>query len=217
MRRFALVLILSTVFCTATLPVPGVAHSGTTQPPTAAERAWLEQLLERLLRNQPKMPIPVVNTANSLDKTLVWGFACPPGARLREVEMVVSTEHIHWDSSLAGRHKSAGTYYWGVKLYSLSGKAVVTADNWVMLNPFYLERQAKHGEPGAIVNEGLLYHELLHGELLILAMATREWQTKACNLELDLQRNDEDHLQIDPAVERYIDNRTAGEALASAP
>jgi hypothetical protein len=178
-----------------------------TRPPTAAER---EKLLARLDHHQPAMPIPVVNTANSLTKTLSWEFDCPAGSRLREVEVVVNTELIHWDPSLAGRHRSAGTYYWGVRMYSLSGRATVTADNWVMLDPTYMDKQARRGESGYLVNEGLLYHELLHGELMILAMATREWQTKACNLELDLRRNDQDHTHIDPAVDRYIESRTSG-------
>ena len=173
--------------------------------PTAAERGWVATLMDDLAANADAMPIPVVNASISLTKTLNWSFSCPPGSRLREIEMLVSTELVHWDPHLAGRHKTAGTYYWGVKLYSLGEKATVTADNWVMLDSKILDRQARRGRTGDLVNQGLLYHELLHGELMILAMATREWQTKACNLELDLRRNDQDHHTIDPAVKRYLD------------
>lgn len=199
----ALALILTTL-----LPANVEAKRPATRAPSALEREWISRLSSQLRSNSSAMPIPVVNTLESLERTLAWGFDCPKGARLKRVEMLVSTEHIAWDPRLAGRHGSAGTYYWGVKLFSLSGVATVTADNWVMLNPVTLEYEASKADGGTVLNEGLLYHELLHGELLILAMATPSWQRSACNLDLDLERNDGDHSDIDPAVDIYLENRS---------
>ncbi|MFT4571376.1 MAG: hypothetical protein ACI8TX_002484 [Hyphomicrobiaceae bacterium] len=179
-----------------------------TRPPSRAERQWIAKLKVGLQRSAASMPIPVTNTLESLERTLAWGFDCPVGTRLKRVNMLVSTEHVSWDPRLAGRHGSAGTYYWGVRLYSMSGVATLTADNWVMLNPASLEYEAGKGKGGEAINEGLLYHELLHGELLILTTSTSAWKRKACNLELDLDRNDGDHRDIDPAVDIYLENRS---------
>jgi hypothetical protein len=179
-----------------------------TRPPSQAEREWVARLAKGLGEHTEAMPIPVTNTLASLERTLSWSFDCPRGTRLKRVNMLVSTEHIAWDPRLAGRHGSAGTYYWGVRLYSMSGTATVTADNWMMLNPSTLKYEAAKGEVGEGINEGLLYHELLHGELLILAMATPSWQRNACNLRVDLERNDGDHRDIDPAVDIFLENRS---------
>lgn len=194
-----LVLLLS-----SPLPTVGSELAGR---PGRQERAWMARLLEGLEQNQEAMPIPVVNTMNSLDGTLDWTFQCPSGTRLRQVQVLVSTEHVAWDPRLAGNHGSAGTYYWGVRITALGGNAKIIADNWLMLDPKALEYEAGKGAGGAVLNEGLLYHELLHGELMILAMNSPRWKRKACNLELDLRRNDEDHEEIDPAVDIYSNNR----------
>jgi hypothetical protein len=206
----AFVLLLSASVLGVAAGGPVVAEVYAASPPgqpSDSDRVWMDRLLRRLLSNSEGMPIPVTNTLNSLDRTLDWTFDCPTGAKLKRVQVLVSTEHVAWDPHLAGSHGSAGTYYWGVRMFSLGGVATITADNWLMLDPKSLEYEAKKGAGGTVVNEGLLYHELLHGELMILAMNSPRWKRKACNLELDLRRNDQDHEHIDPAVDIYLENR----------
>lgn len=212
---------LAVVAATAVLAVISmdisVADAGQldTKPPSAEERRWMSTLLERLGRNASGMPIPVTNTVNSLTKTISWKIPCARGTRLREVEVVINTEHVAWDPRLTSRSRSTGLYYWGVTSRSVGGFAKIIADNWLMIDANYINRHDRKGGKGVLEGEALLYHELLHGELMILAMGTSEWQRKACNMVIDLERHDQDHGDINPAVDMYVSHRSSQVRLSS--
>lgn len=172
------------------------------------ERVLLEQTLQRLRGHAAAMPVPVTNTMNSLDQTVAWSFECPSDARVEKINVQIATRQITWDRSRLGNHPIFGAYHWDMGIYAAGGIiGTITANNWLMLDADYVEAAARRGEDGEIENEDLLYHELLHGELQILAMGTAQWQRKACNLELDLSHSDEHHRNIEPAVREFLRNR----------
>ncbi len=203
--------VCAAVFCALVACSPGMARAAAgLGEPTSEEIAWMRRLLVEIRANHDKLPVSVVNTINSLTKTVSWKFRCPRGARFKEIEMQVSTNHVHWDLSRLRQRRAVGGYAWRMELNALAGQAKVVADNWIMLDTEHLalqERMAKAtGEPS--VSEQTLYHELLHGEILLLAMATPEWQRKACDKQLDLEHLDAQHHMIDPAVNKYVERRT---------
>ena len=184
--------------------------AGAASPPSASsqESVLLEQTLKRLRQHAAAMPVPVTNTVNSMQETVAWSFDCPRGSRVETVNIEISTRQIAWDPSRMGNHTVFGAYHWDMSIYVAGGiLGTISANNWLMLDADYVEAAARRGEEGRIENEDLLYHELLHGELQILAMGTPQWQRRACNLDLDLSPSDASHRSIEPAVRAFLRNR----------
>ncbi len=177
-------------------------------PATAAEAAWMAKLLTRLDANAEAMPVQVSNTRNSLSRNVSWAFSCPEATRFDEVEIQISTEHVNWNPSRLRRRPATGGYGWKTHLKALGGRARVIAENWIMLDTGYLDRaEAEGGAEGMVETEATLYHELLHGEIVVLAMATPEWQRKVCNKLLDLHHFAPSHDKIEPLAAEYARRR----------
>jgi hypothetical protein len=80
-----------------------------------------------------------------------------------------------------------------------------------MLDPAVTARDEAGNDLERLADEGLAYHELLHGQLLIDAMDNdANWQKKVCNCQFDLAPSDGEHTAIDPAVDGYLENRASG-------
>ncbi len=201
MLRIAVLVLLST-----TLPTRAGALPPGTQPPTPQETNVWNQKIARLQANAASMPTGVADALASLSGVVSKSFPCPEGSTVASVTVNITTTLVKWDSNLAAAD-SAGTYYWNASSAIADGAKTVTADNWVMLDPEVTVPDEADPPLGPLADETLAYHELLHAQLLITEMDTAAWQQKACNCQFDDEASDEDHSEIYPATDGYIENR----------
>jgi hypothetical protein len=157
------------------------------------------------------MPVPVDDVIASFTQPWTKVFDCPPGSKMTKVTVNVTTRLVAWDPALAEKD-SEGTYHWGLDWQWVGTEKTITATNWVMLDPRVTQRDENNEPEGPRADEGLLYHELLHGQLLIDAMKTPAWLAKACNCEIDDGPADWKHAQIPGHVDGYLGKRAEGQA-----
>jgi hypothetical protein len=85
----------------------------------------------------------------------------------------------------------------------------VVANNFIMLNSDTTTQREMNSFTGPLVSEAVLYHEFLHGQLLIDAMFEKAWRDKACNCDFDLEAADANHEQIPEIALAYLENLAA--------
>jgi hypothetical protein len=194
----------------AGLPVMADLPPGT-KAPTAQETALFNAKLTRLKANKAAMPIAADDVLSSLTTTVTRSFTCPPSTEnvADSVTINITTTLVHWDPALA-EPNSQGTYKWNATPQIDSGTKTVTCQNWVMLDPASASTEEGNPPLGPVGDEALLYHELLHGQLLIAEMAQAEWQAKACRCIFDDTAADAKHVKILPAADGYIEARAPG-------
>jgi len=158
------------------------------------------------------MPIAVNDAIASLTTIVMKHIHCPPGSQVGEVRIMIITRLVHWNKVLAVEG-SAATYHWRWRSQMAGSERQIMATNWVMLDPTITTKEEANPPVGPIVDEGLLYHELLHGQLVINAMDTPGWQATVCDgVDFDLGPADGNHIVITPAEHSYLDARAAGTA-----
>ena len=184
--------------------------------PSEIEKQNFKAKLDRIENHSSQLPKggEVNDVIKSLTSTVTKTIDCPKDATLREVTVNITTKHIKWDPKLTIEGKKVplpanriGHYIWNTP-YEIKGKEkTVTATNYIMLDPKVSDPQEKNPPFGPMADEGLLYHEFLHGQLLINAMSTdKTWKKKVCNCNFDLGPMDKDHKQITDFVNTYLQN-----------
>ncbi len=194
----------------ASAPTTSFALSQQTRYPSEREQQIFGSILHRLQRNAPAMPIAINEALRSLEEPVSKTFSCPVESAVESVDVRIETRHVSWDDRLAVEH-SMGTYYWNVEMVSDSKRVEITARNWVMIDPHSTGIREAAFMTGAVTNEALLYHEMLHGQLLISAMETAAWQHAACAIEVRLGGENTHHSVINPAVSRYVRDRSSSD------
>lgn len=171
------------------------------------------QNLARLQDNAASMPLPVGDVIDSFTMNVTRNFTCPEGSIFTQVTLTITTKLIPWDPARKPTPNAEGAYFW---LYQSQfpagggGPKTVTFNNELMLDPAVMTAREADPPLGTLTNEGLLYHELLHGQLLINAMNTSAWQQKVCDCTIDLGPMDANHVQIPTLVNGYFTNRAPG-------
>ena len=173
--------------------------------PTAQE----QQLYNRLLANFTKLSIQktdVGKVLESFSEPITISFPCNAGDLNSYVTANIRTRLTNFDTSL-GHHEGSttgGIYTWKCSITSSNGKITINCQNELMLNSDAIlastERNPKIKEVEDLV---ILYHELLHGQLMINAISSsEEWHQKACNKapqdDLDYSYTDANHKVIMP-------------------
>lgn len=139
-------------------------------------------------------------------------FDCPPSSRVDSVIINIQTHHIKWtkdfklrgvDGTILLPGQRVGWYLWNPWQKVEFGIKKINAINLIMLDPAITgpdekDPLYKHGD------ETLLYHELLHGQLLIDAMADPTWQQQVCNCTFDTTPTDGNHKKIGPLQNDYL-------------
>jgi len=187
---------------------PHPPPAGTSEPTEQEKTNWNNKI-QRLEQNATSMPISIGEALLSLTGDGGYSFECPEGCSVEAVTVSVTTALVHWDTALAA-DGSAGTYKWNYVWSIEEGLKTITCQNWVMLDPAVATAEENNPPLGTLADEALAYHELLHCQLLINAMLTSAWQTKACNCEFDDEPSDGDHSEIYPAVDSFMTNRAPG-------
>lgn len=181
-----------------------------TMPPTEAEQQVYDAKLGRLQANADDMPTPIDEVlATSFGGFSLLPIDCPDGTAVTRVDVTIYTSLVRWDADLAVAN-SAGTYDWNCTFTVERGVKTLICNNWVMLDPAVTVPDEAGNDLDRLADEGLLYHEFLHGQLLINAMLDdAAWQRTMCDCRFDLTPADEDHSEIDPLVDQYLDTRAA--------
>ncbi len=120
-------------------------------------------------------------------------------SKVEKIRILIRTLLISWDESQSGKlgEGCLGAYSWNnCEIGIRNGIKTLKFTNYLMLNPEEL-REKERDDFGKIENEGLLYHELLHGQLLIDAMQeSLFWQGKVCRHDFDFTPVDMEHRVI---------------------
>jgi hypothetical protein len=191
-----------------------------TPTPTLTQKEIFAAILARLVENAASMPIRVDDVILSLVEHVGFSFICPEGSPVFACTLDITTTVKDWDPKEAERAEKetgktpVGMYKWGINWQTVGDIKTITAENWVMLDPAVTTDNEADPPMGTLADEGLLYHELLHGQLLINAMMSNLiWQGSACHCDVDLDpTGDTYHSQIYPAQDACLDARAAGMA-----
>jgi hypothetical protein len=173
--------------------------------PTSQER----QLYNSLLANFTKLNIQKMDVSKVLESfsaPITISFPCKTNDLNSHVTATIKTKLAKFDNSL-GHHEGAttgGIYSWKCSITSSDGRITIDCENELMLNSDAIlastERNPKITQVEDLV---ILYHELLHGQLMIDAMSSSDvWHDNACNKtpqdDLDYSYTDANHKVITP-------------------
>ena len=168
-----------------------------------------QQLYNRLLANFTKLNVQKMDVSTVLESfsaPITISFPCNTNDLNSNVTAVIRTKLAKFDNNL-GHHEgttTGGIYTWQCSITSSGGKITINCQNELMLNSDAIlasaERNPKIKQVEDLV---ILYHELLHGQLMINAMSSSDtWHNNACNKtpqdELDYSYTDANHKVITP-------------------
>jgi hypothetical protein len=179
--------------------------------PSIAEQQMFKNLLEEFLKLNIDRE-DVSGILNTFEKPQIVTFPCNPEDVNNLVVNVVETRHAgftvpedHEGSVIVG-----GTYSWQCKI-TTSSKGIITmdCDNTLKLNPDVINpNEKKDSRSQDVDNLVIIYHELLHGQLMLDAISSsQEWRNDVCNKttedKIDYSYSDKQHIVIDPLQEDF--------------
>ena len=174
------------------------------QRPTEEEKKLFLAIAERLIRASEKEMLPhsihdVVKSLSTEPFRKEINCTVFQESQVEKVRILIRTLLISWDENQSGKleNGSLGAYSWNdCEIGMKKGIKTLKFTNYLMLNPGEL-REKERDAFGKIENEGLLYHELLHGQLLIDSMReSLSWQEKVCRHDFDFTPVDLEHRVI---------------------
>jgi hypothetical protein len=213
LRKLAFLFLASTILFASSVPV--YASHVKKEEPSAEEKMLFEKIFSRLEEHADMMKVQVEDVRKSFSEPVEISFSCMP-FRERAVDSVsvnVVTQFARFQPELSEGHRTGilgGIYVWDCKAVKEKDVLTIQCVNTLMLNPDFLVREENEtGERKTIAmaeNEMVLYHELLHGELMIDAINdvsdVSRWRKNACtffaenNNELDYTPSDLNHALI---------------------
>ncbi len=174
--------------------------------PSIAEQKMFNNLLDKFLKlNLDK--VDVSGILETFEKPRIVTFPCNVEdvndlvvnvIETRQAGFTVPEEHV-------GGVLVGGTYSWQCKI-TTSSKGIITmdCDNTIKLNPdVFAPVEKKDPRSQEIDNLVILYHELLHGQLMLDAItSSEEWRDDVCNKspedKIDYSYSDKEHIVINP-------------------
>lgn len=193
------IFIIITILFTCLFPVFGEYVPSTSQE---------QDLYNKLVVEFKKLDIQKKDVSDILatfEKPLIVSFPCDDTDLNKLVVSVIKTklakfdEYQHEGSIILG-----GTYSWQCTVTKSEGKVTIDCDNELKLNPSILVADTeKDPRIKNVENLVLLYHELLHGQLMIDAIKSSEiWKNDVCNKppqgKIDYSYSDKNHKIINP-------------------
>ena len=174
--------------------------------PSIEEQNMFKNLLDKFL----KLDINRVDVSGILDtfeKPQIVTFPCDIEDANDLVVNVIETRHSGFTVPLEheGGVIVGGTYSWQCKI-TTSSKGIITmdCDNTIKLNPDVINPvEEKDPRSQEIDNLVIMYHELLHGQLMLDAItSSEEWRDDVCNKmpddKVDYSYSDKQHIVINP-------------------
>lgn len=181
--------------------------------PTIAEQQMFKNLLAEFLKLDVTRE-DVSGILSTFEKPKIVTFPCDKEDVNQLVVNVVETRHAGF--SIPEEHEGTvivgGTYSWQCKI-TTSSKGIITmdCDNTLKLNPDIINpNEKKDPRSQQVDNLVILYHELLHGQLMLDAISSsQEWRNDVCNKtpddKIDYSYSDKKHIVIDPLQEDFAD------------
>ena len=178
--------------------------------PSVVEQKMFKDLLDEFLKLDINKK-DVSGILSSFEKPSITTFPCDKTDVNELVVNVVETRFAGF--SIPEEHEGVtvlgGTYSWQCKI-TTSSKGVITmdCDNTLMLNPDIINAQEKDQRIQEVDNLVILYHELLHGQLMLDAISSsEEWRNDVCRKtptdKINYSYSDKKHLVINPLQDEF--------------
>ena len=169
------------------------------EPPTTEEKTIFDQLLTQFETvDAPKKDVSDV--IGTFQKPMVNTFSCNFGDTNNQIITIVKTKLVKFDENTAHQDLvTGGSYTWHCSETMQGGKLFLDCNNELRLNPKVISNNTQiDPQLHDIENLVILYHELLHGQLMIDAITSSFlWQQETCNLQpgkdIDYSFADPDH------------------------
>lgn len=169
------------------------------EPPTREEKTIFDQLLAQFeTTSAPKQDVSDV--IETFQKQMIITFSCNLHDTNNQVITTVKTSLAKFDENTVHQDLvTGGSYTWHCSQTIQTGKIFLDCNNELRINPKVVSNDTQTDpQLHSIENLVILYHELLHGQLMINAIKDSSiWQQEACNLqpggEIDYSFADPDH------------------------
>ena len=201
----------------ALLLVNAAPALGTYDYPSGQEQDIFGHLLAEFAKaDVPRMD--VTDIEQTFGKPLVISFACRPNDTNNFVVAVITTRLASFeDSAVHEDQVIGGTYTWNCLVTTEAGKVTLQCNNEMRLNSKVL-LNSTGVDPGIhnVEDEVVLYHEFLHGQLMINAMKNPgPWRNEICNRapggQVDYSYADPNHLEINPLQSKFASELMEGQ------
>lgn len=203
--RYSAFLVISLLFANF-IPVLGDDYI----PPTTQE----QQLYKKLLAEFERLDVEkkaVSEVLETFDKPLIISFPCDSTDQNNLVVSVIKTKLTRFDETQTHEEGviTGGTYTWKCTVTTTEGKITMDCDNELKINSDYLTQDVqKDPRIKKIENQIMMYHEFLHGQLMIDAIKSSEkWRDDTCNKppggKIDYSYSDKTHKIINPLQQEF--------------
>lgn len=179
------------------------------EPPTLQEQDLFGQLFSQFEKTDVAKK-DVSDVIQTFTKPLVISFACNRNDTNNFVIVVISTRLAKFDNAVVHEDQViGGTYTWDCLVTTEDGKVTLQCNNELRLNPaLLLNNTGESQQVHEVENDVVLYHEFLHGQLMIDAInSSSTWRHEICNLEpggtVDYTYADPDHKIINPLQTQF--------------
>ncbi len=175
--------------------------------PTAETQELFEKALKRIKKDK-KLPQEVTEAISAIGKETTILMDCPEGSPAKKVVFSLLIKHVRWDPELTVNGKrvdvseTAGLFHSKVTVRKDGDFKIVLARGFLMFEPDGMRRREKLKDIGPVVNALLVYHELLHAQLLIDFYKNAKDELCKCNAPQF--SNARDHDIIFPLVDDWL-------------
>ncbi|MDE1763338.1 MAG: hypothetical protein KGH88_03725 [Thaumarchaeota archaeon] len=181
----------------------------TYEPPIKQETSLFGQLLNQFEQVDVAKK-DVADVVQTFGKPLVISFPCNSNDTNNFVVAVVTTRLARFDETQVHEDQViGGTYTWNCLVTTEAGKVTLQCNNELRLNSdILLNGTGVDPAVHQVENEVVLYHEFLHGQLMIDAIKSLgTWRQEICNKtpqqEIDYTYADPDHKIINPLQSKF--------------
>ncbi|MGI0068910.1 MAG: hypothetical protein ACREAN_01495 [Nitrosopumilaceae archaeon] len=181
-----------------------ISASAIYEPPSSQEVDLFNSLLDQF----EKLDVPMKDVSDvirTFQQPLIVSFACNANDTNNFVVTVVSTKLAKFDQTIIHQDfVTGGVYTWNCYITTEGGKITIQCNNELRLNPELLSNgTGLDPRVHQIENLVILYHELLHGQLMIDAIkSSSAWRQEVCNKPvngtIDYSFADPNHKNINP-------------------
>ena len=187
------------------------------EPPTNEEQTIFDQLLAQFETvNATKKDVSDV--IETFQKPMINTFSCNFHDTNNQIITIVKTKLAKFDENTVHQDLvTGGSYTWHCSETMQNGRISLDCNNELRLNPQVISNDTQiDPQLHNIENLVILYHELLHGQLMIDAIKNSSlWQQETCNLQpgenIDYSFADPDHKIIN-----YLQTQFASELVDKA-
>ncbi|MEM2760693.1 MAG: hypothetical protein QXU32_12290 [Nitrososphaerales archaeon] len=206
--------------------VPVYASHMMIKEASADEKRLFEKVLARLEHHSSIMQVQIDDVKKTLAEPIKIFFSCRSfkEKQVESVSISVRTHLASFDQTVAEKHASgvlSGVYMWDCAAVKDRYTLTIECVNKLMLNPAFLIKEETETDESKIIamveNEVVLYHEFLHGELMINAMNDASdsmgWRKDACTFfgsndnKIDYAPSDGEHKVISAIELDYLARR----------